>query len=84
MITSSYQKREEACLPDLAVLQSEEAIQEYQEPHQSSREQHPRVPAEPGEVQADLLPKIPPVTTAMSSRVSFTILHTKEYSYKRY
>lgn len=53
MITSSYQKREEACLPDLAVLQSEEAIQEYQEPHQSSREQHPRVPAEPGEVQAD-------------------------------
>lgn len=58
----SYNKKEEVCLPDLAVLQSEDTIQEHQEADQSRRKQHPRVPAEPGEVQTDLLPKIPPET----------------------
>lgn len=51
------------CLPDLAVLQSEDAVQENKEADQSRRKQHPRVPAEPGEIQTDLLPEIPPETT---------------------
>lgn len=54
---------EEACLPDLALLQREDAVQEDQEADQSGREQHARVPAQPGEVEADLLPKVPPETT---------------------
>lgn len=61
-------KREGVCLPDLAVLQSEDAIQEYQEANQSSRKQHPCIPAEPGEVQTDLLPKISPATAAEHKR----------------
>lgn len=61
----------EACLPDLAVLQSEEAVQEYQEADQGCRKQHPRVPAEPGEVQTDLLPKVPPETTEEHKRNEF-------------
>lgn len=56
------------CLPDLAVVQSEDSVQEYQETNQSSRKQHPCVPAEPGEVQADLLPKVPPEPAAAHKR----------------
>lgn len=56
------------CLPDLAVVQSEEAVQEHQEADQGGRKQHPSVPAEPGEVQADLLPEIPPETAAVHKR----------------
>lgn len=48
------------CLPDLAALHREDAVEEHQEAHQGCGKQHPGVPAEPGEVQADLLPEIPP------------------------
>lgn len=62
-----HDKKDEVCLPDLAVLQSEDAVQEYEEANQSGRKQHPRVPAEPGEVQTNLLPKIPPDTAEHKS-----------------
>lgn len=38
------------CLPDLAVLQGKDAIQEHHKTNQSCRKQHPCVPAEPGEI----------------------------------
>lgn len=47
-------------LPDLAALHCEDAVEEDQEAHQGCWKQHPRVPAQPGKVQADLLSKIPP------------------------
>lgn len=57
-------KRGGVCLPDLAVLQSEDAVHKNQEANQSSRKQHPCIPAEPSEVQTDLLPKISPAKAA--------------------
>lgn len=47
-------------LPDLAALHCEDAVEEHQEAHQGRWKQHPRVPAQPGKVQADLLSEIPP------------------------
>lgn len=46
------------------MLQCENPVEKHKEPDHGRREQHPRVPAEPSEVQTDLLAKIPPETTA--------------------
>lgn len=64
-------RKDEVCLPDLAVLQREEAVQEHKEADQRCRKQHPRVPAEPGEVQTDLLSEVPPATAAEHRRREF-------------
>lgn len=67
------EKKEGMCLPDLAVLQSEDSVQEYQEANQSSGKQHSCVPAKPGKVQTDLFPEIPPETAAEERCFSRTI-----------
>lgn len=48
-------------IPDLAVIQSGDSIQEDKQPDEGCGEEHARVPAKPGKVQPDLLSKIPPV-----------------------
>lgn len=48
--------------PDLAGVHSEEAVEEDEEADQGGGDQHARVPAQPGEIQADLLPKVAPKT----------------------
>ena len=48
-------------VPDLAVIQSNDSIQEDKQSNEGSWEEHAGVPAQPGKIQPDLLSKIPPV-----------------------
>lgn len=48
-------------VPDLAVIQSGDAIQEDKQPNEGRGEEHACVPAQPGKIQSNLLSKIPPV-----------------------
>lgn len=46
--------------PDLAGVHGEETVEEDQQAHQGGGDQHAGVPAQPGKVETDLLPKVPP------------------------
>lgn len=46
--------------PDLAGVHSEKTIEEDQQADQGGGDQHAGVPAQPGKVKTNLLPKVPP------------------------
>ena len=51
----------ELSIPDLAVIQSDDAIQKDKQSNEGSWEEHAGVPAQPGKIQPNLLSKVPPV-----------------------